>query len=138
MSSSAKVLVADVRHGARVKAIGVDSAKAANATIPEATDVSGTEATHVASAKAAHVASAAHAATTVSATAASCLCARGKQASGQYRGCQYRYHSSFHDFLHLEGRIFRLRSQSDLGALSRVKGQSCDMLEMRIAGRVLH
>jgi hypothetical protein len=130
MSSSAKVLVADVRHGTRVNGIGVDFAKTANATTAETAHVTSSKATDVASAKTAHTA------TTVS--AASGLCARGKQAPGQYCGCQYRYHSSFHDFLHLEGRIFRLRSLSDLGALSRVKGQSCDMLEMRIAGRVLH
>lgn len=134
MSSSAKVLVADVRHGTRVNGIGVDFAKTANATTAETAHVTSSKATDVASAKAAHTA------TTVSAvaTAASGLCARGKQAPGQYCGCQYHYHFSSHDFLHLEGRIFRLRSLSDLGALSRVKGQSCDMLEMRIAGRVLH
>jgi hypothetical protein len=112
MSSSAKVLVVDVRHGTRVKAIGVDSAKTANATTAETAHVTSTKATHVASAKAAHTA------TTVSsaaATATSGLCARGKQAPGQYCGCQYRYHSSFHDFLHLDGQIFRLRSLSDLG-----------------------
>ena len=67
--SNAKVLVADVRHVASVKATHMSSAKA----------------THVASAKAAHMAPAT---TTVpSPSAAAGLRARGKKATGKHCAC---------------------------------------------------
>jgi hypothetical protein len=128
MPSDAKVLVVDVRHGTGVKAIGVDFAKAANATTAETAHVASTKATHVASAKATHTAAtvpsakATHTAATVPSAAAATtpgLCTGSKQAPGQYCRCQYRYHSSFHDFLHLDGRIIRHRFSSTLASLGR-------------------
>jgi hypothetical protein len=116
MPSDAKVLVVDVRHGTGVKAIGVDFAKAANATTAETAHVASAKATHVASAKATHTATTVPSA---AATATPGLCTGSKQAPGQYCGCQYRYHSSFHDFLHLDGRIIRHRFSSTLASLGR-------------------
>jgi len=134
MSSNAKVLMVDVRHGTRVKAIGVFCAKAANATTADTAHVNSAKATHVATAKAAHSAS-----TVSSASAASGLRLRGKQAPGQYCACQYRYHSSFHDFLHFGGGGFSSSGPCQtLACLSRVKRQSRDMPEMRTLGRLLH
>jgi hypothetical protein len=103
---------------ARVKAMGVESAKAGNATAAKAAYVTAAKATYVAATKATYVTAtkaatmstaAAKAATTMStATAtASGLGARRKQTPGQHRACQYRDHSSFHDFLRFDGWIFR-------------------------------
>jgi hypothetical protein len=127
MPSNAKVLVVDVRHGTRVKAIGMDFAKAANTTTAETAHVASTKATHVASSKAAHTA-------TVSSTAATAsgLCTRSQKAPSEHCACQNRYHSSFHDFLHLGGRIFRHRSLSDVGVSRQSERQSRNGLEMRV------
>ena len=111
--SNTKMVVA-----ARVKAMGVESAKAGNATAAKAAYVTAAKATYVTAAKATYVTAAkaatmstaaAKAATTMStATAtASGLGARRKQTPGQHRACQYRDHSPFHDFLHFDGWIFR-------------------------------
>jgi hypothetical protein len=112
--SNAKVLVVDVRHATCAQANGMTYAKASNATAAKATYVASTKAPNVAAAKAAHVAStkaAAHAASTVAAAAtASGLCARCKKASGEQCARQHHYHSSFHDILHSDGRIFRRRT----------------------------
>jgi hypothetical protein len=104
--SNAKVLVVDVRHATCAQANGMIYAKASNATAAKATYVASAKATHVASTKAA-----AHAAPTVAAAAtASGLCARCKKASGEQCARQHHYHSSFHDILHSDGRIFRRRT----------------------------
>ena len=103
--STAKMVVA-----ARVKAAGVESAKAGNATAAKAAYVTAAKATYVTATKAAHMASAAAKAATMSTAAAataSGLGARRKHTPGQHRACQYRDHSSFHDFLHFDGWIFR-------------------------------
>jgi hypothetical protein len=149
-----KVLVVDVRHGACAKAIGVISAETSNATTAKATQVSSTKATNLASAKATHVASAeaapaatmssaatkaAHA-TTVSSAAATApgLCTGRKQAASERCARQNCYHSSFHETLHLDGRIFRHRSLSDVGVSRQSEHQSRDRMEMRMLSRRLH
>jgi hypothetical protein len=105
MPSNAKVALVDMRHATRVKAVDVISAETSDATDAQATHVTAADVTHtgtdVTSAKAAHPA------TTVSsaATAAPGLCARGKKAAGKHCACQNHHHSSFHDILHLIGRI---------------------------------
>jgi hypothetical protein len=133
-----KVLVVGVRHGACAKAIGVISSETSNATTAKATQVSSTKATNVASAKATDVAStkaAAHA-TTVSSAAATTttpgLCAGRKQAPSERCARQNCYHSSFHDILHLDGRIFRHRSLSDVGVSRQSEHQNRDRMEMRV------
>jgi hypothetical protein len=128
--SNAKVLVADMRQVACVKATDVTSTKASNATAAEAAHVTSTKATHVASAKAAHVASAA---TVASATATAGLCTRGKKAAGKHRACQNHHHSSSHDILHLDGRTFRRRASSDVGVSQQSKRRRRDGLEMGMA-----
>jgi hypothetical protein len=103
--SNAKVPLIDVRHATRAKAVDVVSA--------ETSDATDAQATHVTAAKVAHTstdvtsAKATHTATTVSsaATAAPGLCARGNKAAGKHCACQNHHHSSFHDILHLIGRI---------------------------------
>ena len=99
--SSAKVIVVDVRHGTCVKTFDMVSAKPSDATSAKATHVSSTKAANLASA-AAHTATA----------AASSLCTRSKKALSEHCACQNCYNSSFHDFLHLDGRIFRHRTLS--------------------------
>jgi hypothetical protein len=148
--TAVKVLVVDVGHGACAKAIGVISSKISNATTAKATQVSSTKATHSASAKATDVASAqaAHAATmssaaaeaahatTVSSAAAATtapgLCAGRKQAPSERCGRQNCYHSSFHDILHLDGRICRHRSLSDIGVSRQSERQRRDRMEMSV------
>jgi hypothetical protein len=75
-------------------------------------------------------AKAAHPATTVS-TAAPGLCARGKKAAGKHCACLNHHHSSFHDILHLIGRI---APPQDLVRYWRVQHsgrQRRDRMEMR-------
>jgi hypothetical protein len=148
-----KVLVVDVGHGACAKAIGVISSETSNATTAKAAQVSSTKAAHVASAKATHVAStkathvasakathvastkaAAHAATmsSAAATTAPGLCAGREQAPSERCARQNCYHSSFHDILHLDGRIFRHGSLSDVGVSRQSEHQSRDRMEMRV------
>jgi hypothetical protein len=124
--STVEVLVADMRHTTYAKAAAASAAKAADVSAAEATDVSAAEAadvasakpTHMTSTKAAHVASATAAmATTAAATPG--LCARGKQAAGKHCACQYHHHSSSHDSLRSDGRMFRPRASSNVVALQQ-------------------
>jgi hypothetical protein len=109
------VLAADVGHLTCAKATDVISADTSNAATAKATDVSSTEPAHVASTE-----SAAVSATATAATATAGLRTRGKQAAGQYGGCQNHHHSSSHDILHWDGRTFPPQDWSDIGVcLSR-------------------
>jgi hypothetical protein len=140
--TAVKVLVADVGHGACAKAIGVISSETSNATTAKATDLASAKATDVASAEAAHAATmssaaaeAAHATTVSSAAAATTapgLCAGRKQAPSERCGRQNCYHSSFHDILHLDGRICRHRSLSDIGVSRQSERQRRDRMEMSV------
>jgi hypothetical protein len=134
-----KVLVVDVRHGACAKAIGVISSKISNATTAKATQVSSTKATDVASAKAhaATMSSAKAAHTTTMSSAAPGLCAGRKQAPSERCARQNCYHSSFHDILHLDGRIFHHRSLLDVGVSRLSERQGRDRMEMRVLSRRL-
>jgi hypothetical protein len=109
--STVEVLVADMRHATCAKAAAA-SAKAADVSAAEAADVASAKPTHMTSTKAAHVASA----TAAMATATPGLCARGKQAAGKHCACQYHHHSSSHDFLRSDGRMFRPRGLSNVVA----------------------
>jgi hypothetical protein len=130
--SNAKVTLVDVRHATRANAVDVVSAETSDAT-------DAAQATHVTAANVAHTgtdvtsAKAAHPATTVStaATAAPGLCARSKKAAGKHCACQNHHHSSFHDILHLIGRI---APPQDLVRYWRVQHsgrQRRDRMEMR-------
>ena len=141
-----EVLVVDVRHGACAKAIGVISSKISNAATAKATQVSSTKATDVASAKAhaATMSSAKAAHTTTMSSAASAatttapgLCAGRKQAPSERCARQNCYHSSFHDILHLDGRIFHHRSLLDVGVSRLSERQGRDRMEMRVLSRRL-
>jgi hypothetical protein len=121
------VLVVGVRHETRASTAGDTCAKGSNVTAAKAAYVSSAKAAHVASAKATH------AAATVSSTAtASGLCTRCKKASCKHCGCQHHYHSSFHDILHLVGRMIRHRIWSDVGVSPQRERQRCDRLEMGV------
>jgi hypothetical protein len=137
-----KVLVVGARHGACAKAIGVISSETSNATTAKATQVSSTKATDVASAKAhaATMSSAKAAHTTTMSSAASAapgLCAGRKQAPSERCARQNCYHSSFHDILHLDGRIFHHRSLLDVGVSRLSERQGRDRMEMRVLSRRL-
>jgi hypothetical protein len=108
-----------MRHATGAKAADASAAEATDASA-EATDVSAAKASHMTSAKAPHVASAtpAMSAAAAAATAAG-LCARGKPAAGKHCACQNHHHSSSHDILHLNGRIFRLRPAQTLPGPSK-------------------
>jgi pyruvate/2-oxoglutarate dehydrogenase complex dihydrolipoamide acyltransferase (E2) component len=127
--SSAKVIVVHVGH--------VIGAKATDAASAEASDVTSTKAAHMASTKTAHVASAkATHATHVASAAASAaarLCTRGNKAAGKQCACQNHHRSSSHNILRLDGRTFRHRALSDVGAFQRSKRQRRDGLDMGIA-----
>jgi hypothetical protein len=112
--STVEVLVADMRHATCAKAAAA-SAKAADVSAAEAADVASAKPTHMTSTKAAHVASAT-AAMATAAAATPGLCARGKQAAGKHCACQYHHHSSSHDFLRSDGRMFRPRGLSNVVA----------------------
>jgi hypothetical protein len=58
--------------------------------------------------------------TTAATAAASGLCARGKQASGEQCACKNHHRSSFHDILHLDGRVLRHFALSNTGVSQRV------------------
>jgi hypothetical protein len=137
MPSNAKVPLVDMRHATGVKAVDVISADTSDATDAQATHVTAADVTHtgtdVTSAKAAHPA------TTVStAAAAPGLCARGKKAAGKHCARQNHHHSSFHDILHLIGRI---APPQDLVRHWRVQHsgrQRRDTMEMRTLGCFLN
>jgi hypothetical protein len=122
--STAKVLVADVRHATGANTTGVTSAEASNAGTAKAT--------HVTSTKAAHVASAKTTATTVSTTTAAAAGFRtgGKQAAGKHRSCQNHHYSSSHDILHWDGRTFRHRASSNVGVTQQSKRRRRDSQKM--------
>jgi hypothetical protein len=130
--STAKVLVADVRHATGANTTGVTSAEASNAGTAKATHVTSTKATHVTSTKAAHVASAKTTATTVSTTTAAAAGFRtgGKQAAGKHRSCQNHHYSSSHDILHWDGRTFRHRASSNVGVTQQSKRRRRDSQKM--------
>jgi hypothetical protein len=152
MPSNATVLAAEAGHATCAKSTGMNSAKAGDVTSGEAADVgtadvAATEAAHVAAAKAAHVAAAkaaamastkASAAMASAATAASGLCAPGKQASGEHCACKNHHCSSFHDILHLGGRMFRHSVFSDIDVSQQGERQRRDRLEMGMLGCFLY
>jgi hypothetical protein len=107
----------------------VISAKASHVASSEASHVASAEATHVASATA-HVASAATTVSSASAPAAAGLRPSGKKAAGKHRACQNHHHSSFHDILLLDGRMFRRIALSDAGMYREGKRQRRDGLKM--------
>jgi hypothetical protein len=127
-----------MRHTTCAKAVGVVSAETSDAT-------DAAQATHVTAANVPHTgtdvtsAKAAHPATTVStAAAAPGLCARGKKAAGKHCARQNHHHSSFHDILHLIGRI---APPQDLVRHWRVQHsgrQRRDTMEMRTLGCFLN
>jgi hypothetical protein len=117
--SSAKVIVVHVGHVTGAKATDVASAKTS--------DVTTAKSTHVTSTKTAHVASAA------SAAASASLCTRGNKAAGKQCACQNHHRSSSHNILHFDGRTFRHRALSDVGAVQQSKRQRRDGLDMGIA-----
>jgi hypothetical protein len=130
--SNAKVPLVDVRHATRANAVDVVSAETSDAT-------DAAQATHVTAANVAHTgtdvtsAKAAHPATTVSsaATAAPGLCARGKKAAGKHCACQNHHHSSFHDILHLVGRIAPPQDLVRYWRVQQSGRQRRDTMEMR-------
>jgi len=117
--SSAKVIVVHVGHVIGAKATDVASA--------ETSDVTSTKTAHVASAKATHA--------THVASAAARLCTRGHKAAGKQCACQNHHRSSSHNILLLDGRTFRHRALSDVGAFQQSKRQRRDGLDMGIAIR---
>jgi len=121
--SSAKVIVVHVGHVIGAKATDVASA--------ETSDVTSTKTAHVASAKATHATHVASAA----ASAAARLCTRGHKAAGKQCACQNHHRSSSHNILLLDGRTFRHRALSDVGAFQQSKRQRRDGLDMGIAIR---
>jgi hypothetical protein len=131
MPSNAKVPLVDMRHATRVKTVDVISAETSDATDAQATHVTAADVTHtgtdVTSAKAAN------AATTVSSatTAAPGLCARGKKAAGKHCACQNHHHSSFHDILHLVGRIAPPQDLVRYWRVQQSGRQRRDTMEMR-------
>jgi hypothetical protein len=134
------VIVVQARHVIAAKASDVISTKTPNATAVEAAHVASVDSTHVASAETTHVTTAEAATTVTSATtasAASGLCTRGNKAAGKQCTCQNHQHSSSHDILHLDGRIFRHKVRSDVGASAK-QGQHPDGLEMGMPVRGLY
>jgi hypothetical protein len=112
--SNARVVVADARHVAGVKATHGPTAKASNATAAKATHVATAEPTHVSTAEATtHVTSAA-----TTATASAGLCARSSKAEGKHRACHNHHNSSSHDILHWDGRTLPPQALPDIGAFS--------------------
>jgi hypothetical protein len=143
--SSAKVIVVHVGHVIGAKPTDVASAKtsdvipanSSDVTTANGSDVTTTKSTHVTSTKTAHVASAkaAHATHVASAaaSAAPSLCTRGNKAAGKQCACQNHHRSSSHNILHLDGRTFRHRALSEVGAFQQSKRQRRDGLDMGIA-----
>jgi hypothetical protein len=134
MPSSARVFVVHVGHVIGAKATDVASAKTSDVIPANSSDVTTAKSTHVASTKTAHVGSAkaAHVAASAS-TAAAGLCTRGNKAAGKQCARQNHRRSSSHNILHLDGRTFRHRALSDVGAFQQSKRQRRDGLEMGIA-----
>jgi hypothetical protein len=128
--SSAKVIVVHVGHVTGAKATDVASAKTSDVTTAKSTHVTSTKTAHVASAKATH---ATHVASAATATASASLCTRGNKAAGKQCACQNHHRSSSHNILHLDGRTFRHRALSDVGAFQQSKRQRRDGLDMGIA-----
>lgn len=123
--SSAKVIVVHVGNVTGAKATDVASAKTSDVTTAKSTHVTSTKTAHVASAKATHVAAAA--------AASASLCTRGNKAAGKQCACQNHHRSSSHNILHFDGRTFRHRALSDVGAVQQSKRQRRDGLDMGIA-----
>jgi hypothetical protein len=144
MPSNATVLAAEAGHATCAKSTGMNSAKAGDVTSGEAADVGTADvatakAAHVAAAKAAAMASTkASAAMASAATAASGLCAPGKQASGEHCACKNHHCSSFHDILHLDGRMLRHSVFSDIDVSQQGERQRRDRLEMGMLGCFLY
>jgi hypothetical protein len=128
------VVAVDAGHAAcanSAKPGDVTSGKAANVgtadvATAEAADVATAETAYVAAAEAA----AAAMATAATASSSSGLCARRKQASGEHCACQNHHRFSFHDILHLDGRMFRHSALSDIGTSQRSERRRRDRLEM--------
>jgi hypothetical protein len=134
--SSAKVIVIHVGHVIGAKATDVASAKTSDVIPANSSDVTTAKSTHVTSTKTAHVASAkaTHAThVAAAASAAASLCTRGNKAAGKQCTCQNHHRSSSHNILHLDGRTFRHRALSDVGAFQQSKRQRRDGLDMGIA-----
>jgi hypothetical protein len=129
MPSSAKVIVVHVGHVIGAKPTDVASAKTSDVIPANSSDVTTTKTAHVASAKAAHATHVASAA----ASAAPSLCTRGNKAAGEQCACQNHHRSSSHNILHLDGRTFRHRALSEVGAFQQSKRQRRDGLDMGIA-----
>ena len=141
-----KVPVVEVRHAAcakstcvkstRAKSTSVNSAEAGDVTSAKAADVGTADAPNVAAAHApdaAHVAAtkaAAEAAAMATAASSSGLCAGRNQASGEHCTCQNHHRSSFHDILHLDGRMFRLNAWSGIRVSQQSERRRRDGLEM--------
>jgi hypothetical protein len=107
----------------------VISADACEVIPAKTTHAISAEATHVATAKAAaHVASATTPVSSATATAAG-LRPSGKKAAGKHRACQNHHHSSFHDILLLDVRMFRHMTLSDAGMYREGKRQRRDGLK---------
>jgi hypothetical protein len=102
----------------------VITAKSTHVASTKSTHMISAEATHVASAEAAHVAAAA--------AAAAGLCTRRNQAAGKQCTSQNHHCSSSHNILHLDGRTFRHRALSDVGAFQQSRRQRRDELEIEI------
>jgi hypothetical protein len=118
----------------------VITAKSTHVASTKSTHMTSTEATHVASAEAAHVpaTAAAHVAAATTAAAAAGLCTRCNQAAGKQCTCQNHHCSSSHNILHLDGRTFRHRALSGVGAFQQTRRQRRDELEMEIPVRRLY
>jgi hypothetical protein len=113
------------------------SAETSDATDAQATHVTSANVTHtgtdVTSAKAAHTATVSSAA-----TAAPSLCARGKKAAGKHCACQNHHCSSFHDILHLIGRIVPPQDRVRHWRVQHSGRQRRDTMEMRTLSCVLN
>ena len=129
MPSSARVFVVHVGHVIGAKATDVASAKTSDVIPANSSDVTTAKSTHVASTKTAHVGSAKAAHVAASAG----LCTRGNKAAGKQCARQNHRRSSSHNILHLDGRTFRHRALSDVGAFQQSKRQRRDVREMGIA-----
>jgi hypothetical protein len=128
MPSNAKVSCVNMRHATRANTVDAETA-----------DVTNAQASHVASVKAAHTgtdvtaAKASKAATVSSAATATApgLRARGKKAAGKHCACQNHRCSSFHDILHLIGRIVPPQDLVRHWRVQHSGRQRRDTMEMR-------
>jgi hypothetical protein len=111
-----------------VASSNVASSEASHVTAAEASHVASAEATHVTAAEATHMTSAAAAVSSAPASAG--LRPSGKKAAGKHRACQNHHHSSFHDILLLDGRMFRHMASSDASMCREGKRQRRNGLKM--------